>query len=210
METLNLLLTLLIFGGMILFWKFYLPSYFKKKGENLAQKEDIADITRQIEGVKSTYSSEIERLRSELSKTVLVHKLQFETEFQSYREMWEKLLVVRNRSLELRPMMDVYVPTEEERNKLKQERMVNFANAFNAFGEVAEKNKPFYPLVIWKELESLLGTIRKEAIGYQYGDPDSDGRKYWDEALKNRDSIIAQIDSICEAIRNRIEALKGV
>ena len=36
-----------------LFVKSYLPAYFSKKGENLATKEDIEEITRKIESVKS-------------------------------------------------------------------------------------------------------------------------------------------------------------
>ncbi|WP_157007698.1 hypothetical protein [Xenophilus azovorans] len=48
-------------GGLIgigLTWlvlKFFVSSYLAEKGKNLATKEDIAEITRKIEGVKSEY-----------------------------------------------------------------------------------------------------------------------------------------------------------
>jgi len=41
--------------------KDYLPSYARKKGENLATKEDIEEITRKIESVKVAISFEKER-----------------------------------------------------------------------------------------------------------------------------------------------------
>lgn len=44
----------------------YLPSYMKKKGENLATKEDIGDITEKIEGVKNEYIKENEKLKAVL------------------------------------------------------------------------------------------------------------------------------------------------
>ena len=42
----------------------YLPGYFREKGKNLATKEDIAGITREIEAVRSVYTTEIERLQA--------------------------------------------------------------------------------------------------------------------------------------------------
>jgi hypothetical protein len=210
METVNLILSLVIIGGLILLFKVYLPSYFKEKGKNLAQKEDITSITTLVEKVKVDYNSQIERLKADLNKSIHVHKLQFETEFRAYKDIWEKLILLRNKTFELRPIVDKYVATEEEKDKMKFERLKNFAESFTSFAQLAEKNKPFYPEMIWKELESLLQVFRKEAIGYQYGNFESDGIKYWDEALKNRDQILSHIDSICEAIRTRLEIHKIV
>lgn len=44
----------LIAAGLAL--KGYLPAYLNEKAKNLASKEDIEEITRKIEGVKSQYS----------------------------------------------------------------------------------------------------------------------------------------------------------
>ena len=41
---------------------FVLPSYLSEKGKNLATKEDIAAITRQVEGVKEFYSTRLKAL----------------------------------------------------------------------------------------------------------------------------------------------------
>lgn len=43
-----------------LLFKFYLPGYIKKKGENLATKEDVAGITHQVERVRTQYLVDLE------------------------------------------------------------------------------------------------------------------------------------------------------
>jgi hypothetical protein len=45
----------------------FLTAYTGKKGENLATKEDIAEITEKVEAVKSLYAHETEHLRSSLA-----------------------------------------------------------------------------------------------------------------------------------------------
>lgn len=63
------ILTLFGIGG-IYFFKKYLFSYSSEKGKNLATKEDIEEITRKIENVKSEYLIELETVRVELSKSL--------------------------------------------------------------------------------------------------------------------------------------------
>ncbi len=56
MEIMNFLWLIIgfLFGFIV---NNYLPAYFSKKGENLATKEDIANITKQVEEVKTVYKS---------------------------------------------------------------------------------------------------------------------------------------------------------
>ena len=52
MEIVNLLLNIAVIFLVGLFTKNYLSSYMDKKGENLATKEDIEEITRKTEEVQ--------------------------------------------------------------------------------------------------------------------------------------------------------------
>lgn len=47
-------------------WKNYFPKYISEKAKNLATKEDISDITIQIESIKSSYAHSLEKAKSEL------------------------------------------------------------------------------------------------------------------------------------------------
>lgn len=65
----NDLFSLLIIVGLFILYfliKNLLPSYFSEKGKNLATKEDITDITRLVEGVKQTFTTETEHLKANL------------------------------------------------------------------------------------------------------------------------------------------------
>ncbi|WP_148212879.1 hypothetical protein [Citrifermentans bemidjiense] len=63
---LNLVVLAAIFVVLLLL-RHYLPSYTKKKGENLATKEDVGDITDRIERVKALYSSQLEEIKATIS-----------------------------------------------------------------------------------------------------------------------------------------------
>lgn len=60
-EKLDILIgiSLLVIGGLI---GRFLPSYLGQKGKNLATKEDVEEITRKVEGVKSEYSERVQEL----------------------------------------------------------------------------------------------------------------------------------------------------
>ena len=53
-----------------LFWRYIAKqkSYESEKGKNLATKEDIAGITKEIESVKASYNESLERHKIELQK----------------------------------------------------------------------------------------------------------------------------------------------
>ena len=63
----NLFDVLYLVGGFslgLLVSKF-LPSYFSKKGENLATKQDIAKITKEVESVKSLFKNKYDLSKAE-------------------------------------------------------------------------------------------------------------------------------------------------
>jgi hypothetical protein len=81
----------IVFVGISwLFLKSYLPSYFAKKAENLATREDIAGITHEIESVKSQYAVMIEdnKAKHQLRIAALDRRLQAHQEaFALWREL---------------------------------------------------------------------------------------------------------------------------
>ena len=63
-------ITLAGLGAVALWIKNYFSSYSTEKGKNLATKQDVEEITDKIEGVKSAYQEQTERLRSALAVAV--------------------------------------------------------------------------------------------------------------------------------------------
>ena len=60
-----------VIGGVITWFliKSFLPSYLTEKGKNLATKEDIGEITREVEAIKNDFAVQIKEL--EHQKTLL-------------------------------------------------------------------------------------------------------------------------------------------
>lgn len=58
-----MVLQIITLGLLGFIFKNYFPAYFHKKGENLATKEDIGEITHKIEQVKVQYSAQLEDIK---------------------------------------------------------------------------------------------------------------------------------------------------
>lgn len=90
MEIVNLILNI---AGIVLiflvglFTKNYLPSYMDKKGENLATKEDIEEITRKTEEVQREFKEEFEAFSSDM-------KFKYDFFYKQYSELYCKLYAI--------------------------------------------------------------------------------------------------------------------
>lgn len=107
----NLLNFLLLIAGFIggLFLRNLFPSYMKKKGENIATKEDIAEITQLTENVKAEIEKdiethrqgldiEIETLRLEQNQLMASFELYTAKRHECYPELY-KLIEISNGSI---------------------------------------------------------------------------------------------------------------
>ena len=141
------------------------------------------------------------RLDAGVQRTVLVDKIQFEHEYTIYKQAWESLFALQRATLQLRPIMDSLDPNESKEDRMKR-RIGAFVAPYNAFRELIEKNKPFYPEKVYAAMDAILEKCRIEVINYEYTErPHSE---YWKEAQKDQTEIIALIEVACLVIRQRI------
>ena len=54
-------------GIVILLWRSFFPSYVAEKGKNLATKEDIAEMTNEVERIKALYNGQLKQLEHQNS-----------------------------------------------------------------------------------------------------------------------------------------------
>jgi hypothetical protein len=85
------ILVLLGIGSLFLFRK-YLFSYSSEKGKNLATKEDIEEITRKVEEVKTEYLVELERLKVELSVLSRKHDILLDEKVRVFKKLQKRLV----------------------------------------------------------------------------------------------------------------------
>ncbi len=180
----------------------YFMPYFKEKGKNLATREDIEELTRLVESVKTEHA-----------KKLAAHTVRFEKEFKALEEIWGKLLKLRNTAMKLRPPGESYANEERTKDEEKKKRFNEYREAFNAFWAVLYPNQPFLPPEIFSCLDDLLSTIWKEASSFKDSiDRRIDPREAeviagWHEAQENIELIIEKTDTVCEMIRRRIEEI---
>lgn len=194
------ILTLLAIIGVGLLIKFYLPPYFGEKGKNLATKEDIAGIEKEIQNVRSKYSHDLELLRSDLTKKSYIYGVQYENEFKLFKELWSKLVDLKRAAVSLRPEINSADSMEQGE---KERRLKRVHLAIVDFLDLADKNQPFFPLEIYSAAVDLMAIADREKIQYKNRNPDNDP-KYWDSANKHADEIRHKVGKLLDLIRKRI------
>lgn len=194
----------LVTGFLLWFGRNWIGSYISEKGKNLATREDIEDITRKIESVKTEYTNQTELLKSHLTFLTHTQTFAYQEEFKAFKIIWKRLIQFRKSTLGLRPVLDYGSFDEDEQAKEKQRRLERFDADRLKLAEAIEFYKPFYPEHIFTELDNLLKVAVTEAVGYKHGKRE-DFKKYWDTAEKNREEMLKGIASVCDLIRDRID-----
>lgn len=83
----------------------YLPSYVTKKAENLATKQDIADITRKTEEVQKDFNEKFELFTSDV-------RFKYDFQYKRYSELYCKLYAVIIQSEYIRSFLNLNNDTE--------------------------------------------------------------------------------------------------
>ena len=144
-------------------------------------------------------------LKSEAERKNLIHRYQFEKEFSIYTNLWAKLIDLRNTTASLRPVLDTIDSTKNEED-IKKERLEKQYEKLIAVAESFDKNRPFYSMEIYKEVNGLLNLSRSEAIDYQWNNKKE--TKYWEDSQKSIKELVEAMDKISDLIRKRIEIVE--
>lgn len=93
MEIMLILQILILLGvGSIFLFRKYLFSYSVEKGRNLATKEDIEEITRKVENVKSEYLVALERLKVDLSHLSRKHDILLDEKIRVFKKLQKRMV----------------------------------------------------------------------------------------------------------------------
>jgi len=206
MATLSLVISALVAFGLIvagLILRVYLPTYFAEKARNLAKKEDIEDLTRKVELVKHEFTAEVERLKAGLDRATHVSKQQFDVEFAIYRDVWEKLVGLRQAFFALRPFVSEIVPPQVGQERL-QRRIDAFNLAYADFVNAADRNQPFYSEDVYRELSAIIDICIDEKFESEF--PDAE-KNYWQRVRDSKQKFLKAIDAAYKAIRARFQHL---
>lgn len=191
-------------GAIVLLFSKWLGKVWAKR----IMLDDRAKHDRELEKLRSNFIKENDRLKADLDKTLHVSKFHFEKEYEIYREIWGKLIILRKATLSLRPISDPPLDAGETAEDRKKKRALIFVEAYADFEKVIENNRPFYHPMVWDEVCALKKLTYGEAVSYRFSNENRDWEKYWAKAEENYDKIIKKTDQICESIRTRLADYK--
>ena len=167
---------------------------------------------RILEQDKTKYKIQVDALLQDLrtreSKELFVHQLQFEKEFDVYKELWEKVLVLGKASKHFRTLTTGPFKSLEEAYN-------DFSDAHNVLNQLVYGNRPFYAPKMFDLSKKLLdkacdvaGSVKRQEL---FERSENISEKANEKQIKLGDSIEADLDSInvlvgeiCDAIRERI------
>ena len=164
---------------------------------------------KEIEELKAKYQQELERYRAELNRSILVTRAQFETEFESYKRVFEGLGEVRLAISGTRPMMGVSRPgeTKEDRLKALWERLNVLAEAHDKTVKILEYVSPFITQGIYLKIEECLIAARGEILDIRTAGEETFSFGWFEEGQKRLDQFFKAYGPVTNAIRERIASL---
>lgn len=174
-------------------------AYALEKAKGLATKEDIGEITRKVEDVKSEVTLKLEYIKSELSKKATIHRLAAEREFCALAEIGKALFELELATRNLRPTSQQIDPNEPE--KERHVRHYNeWTKSHNAFMDIIERHKLFMPQALYLQFFNIMRLSRSEGSGFQAALQIGEGQLGYDAYIQGRKNFEEMENAINESI----------
>lgn len=189
----DILIPLFLIAIYFLFDKYIFPLKLGKKLE-----ETKNEFTRE-------FSTELEEIKSSLSKEKFIHELQFKEEFKIYLELWKKVIDLKEATDLILPVIDIVDPNKSDK-EIKKERLEVAQKAYQELRKVIIQKRPFYSRKVYKKSGDILKESIKKAMHYQY--PPEDIPDRYQKAMDISKEIKKIIDEINQSIRDRIQIME--
>jgi hypothetical protein len=168
----------------------FIGTYLQQKGKNLATREDISEITRKVESIKTDYAA-----KQHFSR------LRYEREIELYREIWT---LVHQFYLKSTLAFGWKIPSNQVSEISEIPTKESWQKSRELLSQTIEKNKPFYPSEIWTELGELEALCINLALLYQENAISPAEKRDAGQQAKT------QYQKIEQAIRKRLDQFDNV
>lgn len=187
-----------------------LSKYLEKKGENLATKEDISEITDKIELVRYSYTEQLESIKAELSTQITLHSFRYEKEYEVLKELTSLLVDLRDVSVSFRDMIGSAESTKypgKSQGGSDKEKLDRFCEVAKRLYSVREKKRPFYSDDVYQKILEVEKASGTELDDHQNKDTSRFHKRakwYWEEIHDNHSRIIRSVEKAIIAVRERV------
>lgn len=170
---------LLSIGVVVLLGRKFLPTYVSEKAKNLATKEDISSITKEVENVRIQYAKELEKFRADFQRELELMKIN-QTELQLHKtEQFVKFIDYFNLFFSDKKKQQAIQNNQKEKDKFNKYmldlgvKLFFFASDSTVkkyiewrFCTIKPKNGTVDPIELMRIYGDLILEIRKD-LGYQ-------------------------------------------
>ncbi len=149
-------------------------SYFKEKGKNIATKEDIGDITKEVEAVKQFFNESLEQFKNDLNLSTQVRFTLKSAELEALLNLYDKYFEWFN-SMQSFNVPLLREPFEKETNRIIEKSYLDFlmadskANLFIKSKEILilKSTLKLSTLVLEKEILLFLAQLEWHCFNYK-------------------------------------------
>jgi hypothetical protein len=167
-------LTVIATGVIILFFK----SFFNEKGKNAATKQDIEEITRKIETIKTEFIKETEKLKHELQFANQM-KVSFSTDLKD-----AVVNAYESFNLWIEYVYDAHINSLDATTKQLKESEAEINNLYSKFVAAGAKLDLYYPD---NEITKVMEKLLVDSIDFQ---------RFVEEHLIEMEPLIEDLDEI--------------
>jgi len=162
----------------------------------------------QLARLRNDLETRIRTLQASLDRTLLVHRVQFETEFAAMKLIWERVISVRGLMAGLRPISSrgPEDDTPEQSDRRFADLVARFSAALGELKDSLFKSSPFIAKDLYAELfDQLLLAAQAEETSVSIHRRGED--KWYETGQRNLSIFMESAERVSELIRKRIETL---
>ena len=156
----------------------------------------------------SKIQTELASLRADLERSLHVHRVQFEKEFQIYLELSDKMVAVREALFTINKALQPVFENIEDQDNYYAPLKQNLKDSFVAFRATVMKNKPFYAEEVFTAADRVMDLAVDEIATqdcYKQGE-----RSSLERIIDMKGKVTESTEALVKAIRERIGLLKVV
>lgn len=161
---------------------------------------------------KSVLEAEIIRINAEYKtlqeKSIYIHRLQFEREFEAYSKIWKEALPLYDIAVAMRPFAES-VPEGVDFIDHKHSQMQKLRKLYTIFANVFRNNRPFYSEKVYQACLDVQNLVKREHNAVRRFEKDNriDPKTFYEEGDKAAEELVKQLDNICNEIRKRVSSV---
>ncbi|MGA9967630.1 MAG: hypothetical protein WBQ10_20700 [Terriglobales bacterium] len=169
-----------------------------------------SDLDKEFESYRDSLEQRRKHIEAELGHRSYVTKTQFDTEFNSVKDIFAALGKLRLSFNGLRPFVDWTPTDQQEKLELITARLNHFRERFNVLVDAAESVYPFVPEDIYEQLEMCMKAAMIEIRHIEQSGADALSPKGYADGEKQHSTFSTAYFKAAKLVREHFKQLSEI